>query len=217
MVFMDGHHQGNHCCLKKTLRHVSSLPKTTWMFHNTSGKMCCGQMRQKLNLKVERYVWRKKGTAHQHQNLITTVKHGGGGIMVCGCFAASLPGHLAIIEGTMNSKVYQDILQENIRAAVHDLKLKRVWVMRQDNDPKHTSKSTKEWLKGRTFVFWNGQVRVLTLTMLWLDLNQDNPEILMNWNRFVGRNGSKCCASFIRSYRKRLVEVVSAKVGSTSY
>ena len=43
-------------------------------------------------------MWRKRGTAHQHQNLIPTVKYGGGGIMVWGCFAASGPGQIAIIE-----------------------------------------------------------------------------------------------------------------------
>ena len=55
-------------------------------------------------------VWRKKGTAHQHQNLITTVKYGGGSIMLC--FAASGPGQLAIIAGRINTQVYQNILQE---------------------------------------------------------------------------------------------------------
>lgn len=38
-------------------------------------------------------------------------------------FAASGPGHFAIIEGTINSKVHQDILQENFRTVVHDFKL----------------------------------------------------------------------------------------------
>ncbi|CDQ64762.1 unnamed protein product [Oncorhynchus mykiss] len=45
----------------------------------------------------------KKGTAHQHQNLIPTVKYGGGSIMVWGCIAASGPGQPAIIDGKMNS------------------------------------------------------------------------------------------------------------------
>ncbi len=68
-------------------------------------------------------------------------------MMVWGCFAASGPGRLAIIDGTMNSALYQKILKENLRLSVCDLKLEHTWVMQQDNDPKHTSKSTSEWLK----------------------------------------------------------------------
>ena len=52
---------------------------------------------------TQHHVWRKKGTAHQHQNLIPTVKYGGGSSMVWGCFAASGPEQLAIIDGRMNS------------------------------------------------------------------------------------------------------------------
>ncbi len=47
----------------------------------------------------------------------------------------------------MNSALYQKILKENIQPSVCDLKLKRTWVMQQDNDLKHISKSTSEWLK----------------------------------------------------------------------
>ncbi len=47
----------------------------------------------------------------------------------------------------MNSALYQKILKENVWSSVCDLKLKRTWVMQQDNDPKHTSKSTSERLK----------------------------------------------------------------------
>ncbi len=52
--------------------------------------------------------------------------------MVWGCFAASGPGRLAIIDGTMNSALYQKILKENVRPSVCDLKLKRTWIMQQD-------------------------------------------------------------------------------------
>uniref|UniRef100_A0AAR2JTD1 Uncharacterized protein n=1 Tax=Pygocentrus nattereri TaxID=42514 RepID=A0AAR2JTD1_PYGNA len=61
-------------------------------------------------------------TAHQHQNLIPTVKYGGGGMMVWGCFAASRPGRIAVINRKMNSQVYQDILQGNLRPSVFELK-----------------------------------------------------------------------------------------------
>ena len=60
----------------------------------------------------------------------------------------------------MNSELYQQILKENVRTAVHELKLKRMWVMKQDNDPKHTSRSTRE--RRIKLMFWNGRVKVLT-------------------------------------------------------
>ncbi len=67
--------------------------------------------------------------------------------MVWGCFEASGPGQHAIIDGNMNSALYQKILKENVQPSVCDIKLKHTWVMQQDNNPKHTSKSTSEWLK----------------------------------------------------------------------
>ena len=54
-----------------------------------------------------RYIWRKVNTAVHNKNIIPTVKHGGATVMAWGCFAASGPGRLAIIDGTMNSALYQ--------------------------------------------------------------------------------------------------------------
>uniref|UniRef100_A0A671SG18 Transposase Tc1-like domain-containing protein n=1 Tax=Sinocyclocheilus anshuiensis TaxID=1608454 RepID=A0A671SG18_9TELE len=75
-------------------------------------------------------VWRKEHTAFQHKYLIPSVKHGGG-IMVWAGFAASGPGWLAIIDGTMNSVLHQLILKENVRTSVQELSLKRKWAMQQ--------------------------------------------------------------------------------------
>lgn len=50
-----------------------------------------------------------------------------------------------LCEGTNNLELYQNILQENVGAAVHDLSLRDggSW-MQQDNDTKHTNKLNKE-------------------------------------------------------------------------
>lgn len=44
--------------------------------------------------------------------------------MVWSCLAASEPGRLAMVNVTMNSAVYQNILKENVQLSVSDLKLK---------------------------------------------------------------------------------------------
>lgn len=67
------------------------------------------------------------------------------GFIVWACFAASEPGWLAVIDGTMNSELYQQIPNENIQTSV--CALKRKSVMQQDNPLKHTSHSTKELVR----------------------------------------------------------------------
>ena len=54
------------------------------------GEMPSGLMKQKIELIGQNdhcYVWRKKREACKLKNTIPTVKHGGGSIMLCRCFA----------------------------------------------------------------------------------------------------------------------------------
>ncbi len=88
----------------------------------------------------------KTGTAHHLSNTVPTVKHGGGSIMLWGCFSAAGTGRLVAIEGKMNAAKYRDILDENLLQSDQDLRLGRRFTFQQDNDPKHTAKITKEWL-----------------------------------------------------------------------
>ncbi|KAK3551569.1 hypothetical protein QTP70_019797 [Hemibagrus guttatus] len=177
---------------------------------------------------VSHYVWRKSNTAFQKKNIIPTVKYGGGSVMVWGCFADSGPGRLAVINGTMNSAVYQKILKENVRPSVCDLKLKRTWVLQQDNDPKHTSKSTSEWLKKNKIktLEWPSQSTDLNpIEMLWHDLKKvvhaRKPSNVAELQQFCKDEWAKIppqrCNRLIASYRKRLIAVVAAKGGPTSY
>ena len=43
--------------------------------------------------------------------------------------------------------MYREILGDDLLPSVRALKMGHGWVFQHDNDPKHTAKATKEWLK----------------------------------------------------------------------
>ncbi|KAI4898107.1 hypothetical protein NFI96_015371 [Prochilodus magdalenae] len=56
-------------------------------------------------------------------------------------------GLLHRITGKMDGAMYRTILRDNLLPSARDLKMGRGWVFQHDNDPKHTAKATKDWLK----------------------------------------------------------------------
>ncbi|KAK3518682.1 hypothetical protein QTP70_008165 [Hemibagrus guttatus] len=96
-------------------------------------------------------VWRRKNAELHPKNTIPTVKHGGGNIMLWGCFSAKGPGRLIRVKERMNGAMYREILSKNLLPSARALKMKRGWVFQHDNDPKHTARATKEWLRKKHF------------------------------------------------------------------
>uniref|UniRef100_A0AAZ3RDT2 Transposase n=1 Tax=Oncorhynchus tshawytscha TaxID=74940 RepID=A0AAZ3RDT2_ONCTS len=100
-----------------------------------------------VGINSTRRVWRRRNAAYDPKNTIPTVKHGGGNIMLWGCFSTKGTGQLHRIKGTMDGVMYRQILGENLLPSARALKMYRRWVFQHDNDPKHMAKATKEWLK----------------------------------------------------------------------
>ena len=72
-----------------------------------------------FGLNAKQYVWRKPGTAHHPSNTILTVKHGGGSIMLWGCFSAAVTGRLVRIQENIGKKIQE----ENLFQSANDLRL----------------------------------------------------------------------------------------------
>ena len=78
-----------------------------------------------------------------------------------GCFAASGTGSLECAQGIMKSSDYQVFCSPMFNPVSKNwVSIEGCGSSQQDNDPKHTSKITKEWLRRDAGLFLSGQRRV---------------------------------------------------------
>ncbi|KAK3540816.1 hypothetical protein QTP86_001959 [Hemibagrus guttatus] len=173
-------------------------------------------------------VWRRKNAELHPKNTIPTVKHGGGNIMLWGCFSAKGPGRLIRVKERMNGAMYREILSKNLLPSARALKMKRGWVFQHDNDPKHTARATKEWLRKKHFkvLEWPSQSPDLNpIENLWRELKirvaQRQPQNITALEEICMEEWAKLpatvCKNLVATYRKRLTSVIANKGYITKY
>lgn len=91
-------------------------------------------------------VRRPKGQRLNPRYYKPTVKHGGGSVMVWGCFSGHGVGPINRIEGIMDRFVYKDILKD-VMLPYAEWEMPLLWSFQHDNDPKHASKIVKDFLQ----------------------------------------------------------------------
>ncbi len=108
------------------------------------------------------------------------------------------------------------------------LKMGRGWVFQHDNDPKHTAKATKEWLKKKHIkvLEWPCQSPDLNpMENLWRELkvrvakhrplNLNDSERI--WKEEWDKIPPEMCANLVANYKKRLTSVFASKGFATKY
>ncbi len=127
----------------------------------------------------------------------------------------------------MDRAMYRKTLDENLLPSARTLKMGRGWVFQHDNDPKHTVKATKEWLKKHIKVMeWPSQSPDLnSIENLWremkLRVSKRQPRNLNDLERICKEEWTKIppemCANLVTNYKKRLTSVLANKGFCTKY
>ena len=102
-----------------------------------------------FNSKRRKYVRMKANEAPTNETTQKTVKHGGGNVMIWGCFGNGQVGNIKRIQSTMDQHVYHSILTHHAIPSGRRIFGDGNWIFQQDNDPKHTSKKCSRYLENK--------------------------------------------------------------------
>jgi len=90
-------------------------------------------------------VWRKPHEQYDVDCIFPTVKSGGKGIMVWGCFTKERLGPLIVVDGTITANTYKKLLEEHLLDFMESLDDDIAYIFQDDNAPVHRAKSVIEW------------------------------------------------------------------------
>jgi transposase len=177
------------------------------------------------------YVWKQKGEGLIEREVQSTLKFGGGNIMVWGCMGWNGVGQLVEVEGRMDANQYVDILENHLLPSMEESGISpEDLIFQQDNDPKHTSRTAQEWMEGHgiTLLDWPANSPDLSpIEHAWGHIKRELAKYPMPargvwelWERAAEvwtKIDPEVCQKLIESMPRRLEAVIKAKGGHTKY
>jgi len=178
-----------------------------------------------LNAKKRKRVWRKRGEGLKGVCIQSTVKHGGGNVLVWGCFSKNGVGELVGVTGIMTGDSYINILKENLQKSAEKMGM-TTFVLQQDNDPKHKCRVATEFFNDNNInlLEWPAQSPDLNpIEHLWSILDQKvrrsykskkvtfMEELRKQWELLP----KSLLNALVESMLNRLQEVIDNKGGAT--
>jgi transposase len=95
-----------------------------------------------------KYSWKMPGATTEDRLIDPTIKHGGGSLMMWGCFSFNGIGFATKVEGTLNADFYQEILGDELLKTIDWYELSTDdFIFQQDNAPCHTARTTMRWFE----------------------------------------------------------------------
>jgi len=167
------------------------------------------------------HVWRLPKESHDVSCLVPTIKHGGGGVMMWGCFSWYGLGPLVRIDGRVNSERYiLEILGYHVIPFLETFEEENgEYFFQQDNAPIHTSAMTRTFMEETEIIQlpWPGQSPDLNpIEHLWDELERrirartDNPKNLGELESFL----QECWSQIQREVYQKLVESMNRRINA---
>lgn len=165
-------------------------------------------------------VRRKPGEAYKPDSLAPTVKHGGGSVMIWGCFSMGGTGQMQLCEGRMNQVTYRATLENSLLPSAGKLfPASNDWIFQQDNAPCHTARSVKAWMENQNIrtMPWPAQSPDLNpIENLWkiikLKMENHKPKNKANLFEFVQQEWAAVtaeqCQKLVESMPRRMAAVI---------
>ncbi|KAI1004026.1 hypothetical protein K3495_g4183 [Podosphaera aphanis] len=190
----------------------------------------------RLNSDGIKYAWSRNPSSYPAEVVEETLKFGGACVMMWGCMSWFGAGGMSRGVGRMNSEQLIGILNTCLVLTVDEIASKLFSnarnnvVFQQDNDAKHTSRATKNWLA-------TTGINTMKRPSKWPDLNPnehlwclvkrrlgESPETPKNMHKLMERVDDvwqniheDSCRTLIESMPSRVLAVKKEKGGHTKY